>query len=273
MTGHSDNTAAAATVAQRQAIERDRESLERDRQELERLRREIEAQRATLQQQQQRLRAEIPQHGNIQDQQRAVNTEEITTIISNVQNFQIDIKMPKFKDDYERNPIEFLEEMKRFFKAKNVKQEKKMTIVEHALEGRASLWMDLQNNIENYDQFKVRFLEEFYSVPIRVQFKNAWLERRYNAQKESLQTYYYRQVKDARYFRPELTEYEVNYNIIQQYPAWIKERLVTVDYNNSALIGQTLGSLDGIRRTKERESDCRFVNNTANSRNGAPRLR
>lgn len=48
--------------------------------------------------------------------------------------------MPIFKDEFTSNPVEFLEKLEKFFRLKNVKEDKKMLIVEHfALEGRASL--------------------------------------------------------------------------------------------------------------------------------------
>lgn len=160
--------------------------------------------------------------------------------------------------------MEFVEGLEKFFKIKNVKDDRKMLIVEHALEGKASLWLDLRQNIQNYNEFKEQFLDEFYSVPTRVQFKNSWMGCRYDSDKDSLQTYYYRQLKESRYFIPRLSDYEINYQIIQQYPNWVKETLATINYNNESLIGQTLANLDGIRRQREREhkngSQQRYAN-------------
>lgn len=245
----------------RREREAEMENLNRQRHELEELRRTLEAERTALQQQQ------VPNNGQAAPvpRQQAATAEELTTIMSNVQNFHIDIKLPKFRDEMEMNPVGFLEEMKRFFKAKNIRNERKNLMMEHALEGKAALWRELQDNIIDYEDFKRRFLDEFHLVPIRVQFKNAWTECRYNAHKESLQTYYYRQVKDARYFIPKLTQYEVNYTIIQQYPVWVKEAVATVNFNDDSLIGQTLASLDGIRRQREKENDNRSYGNN-NSR-------
>lgn len=51
-------------------------------------------------------------------------------LISNVQNFNLlEIKMPTFKDEFTSNPVEFLEELEKVFRIKNVKEEKKMLIV------------------------------------------------------------------------------------------------------------------------------------------------
>jgi len=232
--------------------EEERENLNKLREELEQMRRDLEAMRMVNIQQQQHQNV---LHQNVHDngrEQNHVNIEEVATMISNVQNFNLDIKMPKMKDELTSNPMEFLEELEKYFKIKNVKEDRKILIVEHSLEGRASLWFELQNNIQNYEEFKERFLEEFYSVPTRVQFKNSWMERRYNSYKESLQTYYYMQIKESRYFIPKLSDYEINYKIIQQYPTWVKETLATINYADSNLISQTLANLDSIRREKER---------------------
>lgn len=129
-------------------------------------------------------------HGNGREQ-NYVNIGEVATMISDVQNVNFDMKMPKMKDELTSNPMEFLEELKKYFKIKNVKEDRKILIVEHSLEERAGLWFELQNNIQNYEEFKERFLEEFDLVPTRVQFKNSWMERRYHSYKDSLQTYYY----------------------------------------------------------------------------------
>lgn len=244
----------------RRERELEQQNLERQRRELEQLRAEIEAQRAALERTQQQQQQQPAVHDNPQverNQSQNNRLEEIAAIVGNVQNFHAEIKMPKFDNEIDRNPAEFLDEIDKFFKIKSVKNEKKMNVIEHALQGKAALWFELRVEFRDYDQFKEDFLNEFYSIPIRVLFKNRWLERRCNANDESLQTYYYRQLRDARYFSPRLTAYEINYNIIQQYPVWIREALATVDFNNETLIGQTLGSLDGIRRERAKNRDNR----------------
>lgn len=64
-----------------------------------------------------------------------------------------------------------------------------------------------------------------------------------------------------------LSEYEINYKIIQQYPMWVKESLATIDYTDGRLIVQTLAKLDGIREEREHE----YKNNQ--HRYGNPRIR
>lgn len=151
--------------------ERDQEGLNRLREELAQTRRDLEAIRAAIAEQQNQQRNVLRQAS--ENGQNRVNADEIETIISSVQNFNVDIKIPKFKDESTLNPMEFVEGLEKFFKIKNIKEDRKMLVVEHSLEGRASLWLDLRKEIQSYNEFKERFLDEFYSVPVRVQFKNS----------------------------------------------------------------------------------------------------
>lgn len=214
-------------------------------------------------QQQQTSRSETVRQGQANIE---IKAEDLTAIISNVQNVHIDIKIPKFQNEIDKNSVEFIEEMQKFLKTKNIKGLRGMSIVEHALEGKANLWYSLTGGFTDFENFKEKFLEEFYSVPIRVRFKKLWMERRYEARNDSLQTYFYQQLAKARYFIPKLSDYEVNYNIIQQYPPWVKETLSTINYSNVNVIAQTLGNLDAVRRERENKQTS---NNYQVKNNGA----
>ena len=219
-----DEAPIESEAAQRIRMEQEQENLDRQRRELERLREEFEAQQIELRQQ---TRANVPL---VNDQQpRVNNADEITAIVSNIQKFHIEAKMPEFSDEMEKNPVEFLEEMEGFFKIKKITVDREMVLVKHALTGRAGLWIDFNGGIDTYVQFKELFLKEFYSISVRVQLKNKWMDRKYDARTESLRTYYYHQVKISRYFMPQLSDYEVNYSIIQQYPSWVQQSLASID--------------------------------------------
>lgn len=75
--------------------EHDQEGLNRLREELAQTRRDLEAMRATIteQHQQRNILRQAPENG-----QNRVNTGEIEAIISSVQNCNLDIKIPKFKE-------------------------------------------------------------------------------------------------------------------------------------------------------------------------------
>lgn len=208
--------------------------------------------------------------GNIQGQSQAnirSVAEDLTTIVSNAHSTQIDIKVPKFKNEIETNPVEFMTQMEKFSKMKNVREDRKMAFVELALEGKAGSWLNLKDNITNFNDFKIQFLEEFYSIPIRVRFKKQWIEKRCNVNSESLQNYFYEQVAQARFFIPKLSEFEVNYNIVQQYPPWVRETLSTINFGDTNIIVQALGNLDTIRAERNRE-EKKFGNNIQPRNNG-----
>lgn len=119
--------------------------------------------------------------------------------------------------------------------------------MEHALVGKANLWYNLKGNFRNFEEFKEEFLNEFYSIPIRVRVKKRWMECKYDSRNEPLQTYFYKQLAQARYFIPKLTDFEANYNIVQQYPMWIRETLSTVNFADTSAVAQVLGNLDAVK--------------------------
>ena len=87
--------------------------------------------------------------------------------------------------------------------------ERKMALIEIALEDNARLWFDLQNNFDNYKVFKIAFQARFFSIPIQVSVKNKWATREYNERKDNnFVNYYYQQSKEASYILPKMTEYE-----------------------------------------------------------------
>ena len=97
-----------------------------------------------------------------------------------------------------------------------------MESVEIALEGNARLWLNLQNNLDNYESFKTAFQARFFSISIQVKVKNKWAMREYSEKRDgNFQNYYYQQSKEASYMLPKMTEYENNYIIVKQFPWWV----------------------------------------------------
>lgn len=168
-------------------------------------------------------------------------------------SLNLDIKMPKFSDETKMNPKEYLEKLKSFKKLKNIDDKLVLLILEHSLEGRARLWYDLNANFETFDDFQTEFLDEFYSIPVRVKIKNLWVARRYTSN-VSFPEYFYSQSKESSFFIPELTTYEINYTIIQQFPTWVRDHLVMIDFNETKHIVQSLTNLEANRKEKESRS-------------------
>lgn len=159
----------------------------------------------------------------------------------------LDIKMPKFHDETNINPRVFLDQLDKYFALKGISPERRLLVIEYFLEGRAKNWFELLSNLTSYDEFKQKFLDEFFSVPIRVKIENEWATRRYDASM-SLQAYYYSQLKEAAHFVPKMDEYKLNYSITQQYPQWVRENLCTVNFWDKGAIAQALVNLDAVKR-------------------------
>ena len=122
---------------------------------------------------------------------------------------QLEYRMPKFSDENASHPLEFLEQMEKFFKIKNISVENKMGLIEVALEGNARLWLNLQRQYETYEHFKDEFKARFFSIPIQVKAKSQWANREFNEKNDgNFQNYYYARLKKASYIRPVMSEYE-----------------------------------------------------------------
>ena len=180
------------------------------------------------------------------------HNSDINSLVSAMSFSNVEVKMPKFLDENESHPLEFLDRLDKFFRIKNISADKKMSAVEIALDGNARLWLDLQNDFENYEAFKVAFQARFFSVPIQVKVKSNWVTREYNERRDgNFLNFYYQQYKEASYIRPIMTEYEKNYMIMKQFPWWVQEALASANFNDASTIAHTLTNLDTIRLEKQ----------------------
>ncbi|XP_048514039.1 uncharacterized protein LOC125501687 isoform X2 [Athalia rosae] len=175
---------------------------------------------------------------------------------SSSNNIELDIKAPKFSDEDKSNPIEFLRDLERYFNVHNVNDAKQDWVLGSILEGRAKIWYEANKEVCNtYENFRKHFKREFYSVQYQVKAKNRWSSRRYKSQDGELRSYFRRQSKEAKYFEPALSTYEINYAVVQQLPARIRDLLATIDFNNSELIMQSLSNLDISQEGREFDRD------------------
>lgn len=217
-------------------------------QEIEQLRQEIVRLRTVSDQQSERLSTLI-NNGNIgnvnvnNNNNRNEVDQLIRSLVDGLRVLNLDAKVPKF--DGSGNPKQFLESLRKFFEIKNILANNQLGFVDGALEGRAKVWFDTKrNSFAGYDEFREQFLKDFYSVPIRVQFKSNWLSRRFESNKEGLNSYFLGQVKEAQYFEPAMKPYELHYTIAQQLPIRVREILSTVDYSDFGKVSNALSQLD-----------------------------
>ena len=205
------------------------------------------------------LPAQVPnQNASNNLQNVSVRNFDICNLVSAIGSSQLDYKIPKFSNENECHPLEFLDKMEKFFRIKNINDEKKLVSIEIALEGNARLWFNLTNDFDTYENFKLAFQARFFSIPIQVKIKNMWATRKYSGKRDdSFQNYYYQQAKEASYIQPKISEYEKNYIIIKQFPWWVQEALATANFNDANAISHTLANLDAIHFEKQAKQESR----------------
>lgn len=213
-------------------------SIEELREEISRLRRLNNLQNVQLVQMQQRIADNTGDAGN----------QLVRTLVDGLRGLNIDAKIPKFCEP--DNPNHFIEKLEKYFTLKNL-QGNRLNVLDGCFEGRARAWFESQrNSLCNYNDFKTKFLGEFFSIPIRVKLKSNWLAKRFDNTTDSLQTYFLNQIKEAQYIIPQCEPYELYFTIIQQMPMRVREILSTVDFNDYNKISQALSQLDSTFREK-----------------------
>lgn len=178
----------------------------------------------------------------------------IGSLVTHFQSLQLDIKAPKFSDEDSQNPLEFLSELENYFTISNVPEAQRLWVVNSILSGRAKIWYDInKDSCNTFGSFKRAFKEEFYSVQHQVKVKSRWAARRYKSQDGSLRSYFGKQNREAKYFEPKSSTYEINYAIVQQLPYRVRDILAAIDFSNTKLILSTLANIDSSFDEKENE--------------------
>ena len=98
---------------------------------------------------------------------------DIGGLLYSLNYFQIDIPLPKFNNGSSKNPMEFLNEFEKFCAMKKTGDENKILVVWQCLSDIAHTWLDLNGEFTSYAEFKISFIDKFYSIPIRTKIKNA----------------------------------------------------------------------------------------------------
>lgn len=94
------------------SMEAEWERLRTERRELEQMRAAYEAEKNRDQQ-----RIDRDEAGQGQTNEHNV-IEQVAAVMSNVQQIHIDIKIPKFKDETDKHPMEFINELEKYLKTK-----------------------------------------------------------------------------------------------------------------------------------------------------------
>lgn len=86
-----------------------------------------------------------------------------------------------------------------------------------------------------------------------------------------MKTFYYKKIREANDFKPRLSEFEMNMEIIKKFPLWVRESLATVNRHDIKAVSEALSQLETVRLERERISERKqqswnnnkFTNQTA----------
>lgn len=193
----------------------------------------------------------------------------IKSLNSLINNVNTKIKPPTLAEC--KHPKKFLEQLKKFFELNFIFGNDQLKFLEIILEGNEEIWFNIhKDSIIDFNDFQCKFLEEFFSVPIKVQNKIKWLNSRFDSTNDSLKAYFLSQVVEAKYFEPEMEPYEVHFTIIQQLPVRVRELMAVVNFSDFDMISSILSQLDSIYADENfdvfiDESDNLNINNLCNN--------
>lgn len=227
-----------------QEIEKEWEKLKKFREEVDKKMEAVEIEKLQLAHHREQI--EIERQRVRESQPRDDNGDFVGGLVRHLQTINLDVKIPRFTD--ETNPIQFLNDLERYLKSKNVRSDQYGFVLENILEGGILIWYEVARpRILNFEDFKNEFRKEFYSVPIQIRFRNEWTSRRYSAKEGNMSTYFYKQVRSAQFLEPKLPDHQVHLSVVQQFPTYIQNALATVDFSNTGLVAQALSLLENTR--------------------------
>lgn len=159
----------------------------------------------------------------------------------------VEINYPRFYgNNRDVHPKIYLRKLEKYFERKSIYEEDKLLIVEESLKQNASNWYSIVNYLCNdYESFKVLFLEEFWSRDIQL---NVWsqfsMANRVNGIK-SYREYFGSWVQKVKYLDfLELNESEIINIIAKHFPGYIQAILVSMPIKSFMEATNLLGRED-----------------------------
>ena len=143
-----------------------------------------------------------PAIAGITDDTSSLNYNLVRGILSHFETLQLNIALPQFVG-IKNNPVEFIQNLEKYFQRRNVSNDLKLIFVEDSLKGRARTWFDARAiPFDNYMQFKEMFLKEFQFIEARMKAKATRETHRFRASEESFQVYFIDKLRLARFICP-----------------------------------------------------------------------
>jgi len=147
------------------------------------------------------------------------NSDMMSNLLIGIHRMNLDIKIPKFKDEDSKHPIEYLNEIENYFNVRKIDDSTRLLAIGNSLEGKSKYWFE--NNkltIATFESFKEQFKKSVFSIPIQIKIKKKWQARQYHEENSSLEVFFSEQLRLAQYFEPKMLNFKINFKIAQQLP-------------------------------------------------------
>lgn len=149
---------------------------------------------------------------------------------SGTYSWQIEARLPQFRNEIDDNPQKFLNEFRDYCQIKNIPKKITLLLIGTILEDRAKIWFDANKEyITTLEEFESKFKKEFFSIEQQIELRNKWNNRKYRQVEGSLKTYFLKAKTEASYLMQNTGEYEINHIIISQLPINVRKILVTIN--------------------------------------------
>lgn len=161
----------------------------------------------------------------------------------------IEIKLPIFRDENRDSPSEFMRNFDQYCTIKEVPEEFVPILLESALKDRAGLWFQVvKDSIDNFDQFRAEFVEEFFSIEVKTRAKDSWRNKKYASSDGPMLSFIYKQISEICNIDPTMDEYERNYIILRQLPMDAQIGSSGIDLRDTKKLTYAIGRMDDARR-------------------------
>lgn len=185
---------------------------------------------------------------------------------SGTRQVYLDIKVPKFRNEDNKHPMEYLNDLDKCFRKRNLSDSTKLLMIKDNLEDEAKSWFENnKSTITTFDSFKKYFRKTFFSTTIQLNIKEKWRLRQFKNENMSLEAYFFDQLRIAEHFEPKMSNFDINFKISKQLPSRAREALVGVDFYKAQAIITRLRYLDSNPAKEEAKDKRRDRNEKQNN--------
>ena len=146
-----------------------------------------------------------------------------------------ELSLPTFSSR-EQSAVHFLKDLDEYFKLKSVDERLKLTLVSKSLtEEFAKNWlMAIKEHIISYEEFKIKFLNQFWSKESQSHTRAQIYRCRYDKSTDgSMASHLLKYAVLGTSLQPPMSELEVIEAVTSSYPPWVQKLFVTSNIKNN----------------------------------------